>query len=218
MQQLLTANVAINLYWFGRHLERVETTLADAIRLFDAIIDTDAQAGTRYFSNLGVTLAYTGASDFLHEAIFGAHDANLYDIMVYARENAIICRSQIDADAFGEVIKLHELFESAAKGAHKIDFRFFDTALSLINEIWGALACGMERTISDQFIQLGKLVEKSDLNLRHAVDDAVTLSYIKEIAYIARHLAPEVVMPIDSVNLKANLPLFNGIINQIVIE
>ncbi len=218
MEQLLSANVAINLYWFGRHLERVETTLNDVIALFDPIIDTDKEAGKRYFANLGVTLSYSGASEFLNESIFGDHSANLGIVMGYARENAVICRSQIDTDAFGEVIKLNELFESAMKSTHPIDYRFFDTALSLINEIWGALSCGMERRLSDHFIQLGKLVEKSDLNLRHGEAKKTTLSYMKEIAYTARLLASDVEIAIDESDLQGNMPTINGVIDRIVVE
>lgn len=35
MEQLLTANVATNLYWFGRYLERIEATLLEVIEAFD---------------------------------------------------------------------------------------------------------------------------------------------------------------------------------------
>ena len=33
MEQLLTANVANNLYWFGRYLERIEATLIEVVIL-----------------------------------------------------------------------------------------------------------------------------------------------------------------------------------------
>ena len=38
MEQLLTANVANNLYWFGRYLERIEATLIEVVIAFDAVI------------------------------------------------------------------------------------------------------------------------------------------------------------------------------------
>lgn len=218
MGQLLTANVATNLYWFGRHLERIESMLGDAIALFDVIIDTDNGAGEAHYGKLGASFEYAGASDFLHKAVFGDHPANLNTVMEYARENAIICRSQIDADAFGEVIKLHELFGHAAKSAHPIDYRFVDAALSLINEIWGALSCGMERRKSDHFIQLGKLVEKTDLNIRLQSDEETTLSYFAEIAHTVSLVAQDITMTIDETDLAANLGTVNSLIHKIVIE
>ena len=218
MEQLLTANVATNLYWFGRYLERVETTLKDTMALFDLIIDSEKEAGKAYFAELGIALEYANASHFLHGAVFGGHEGNLHVLMEQARENAIICRSQIDTEAFGEVIKLHELFEHAAKGPGAIDTRFFDHTLSLINEIWGALSCGMDRRLSDHFIQLGKLVEKSDLNLRHGKEPRVTHSYIKEIIYTAKQLAPDAEVAIDPTDPAACITALNGLIGKIVTE
>ena len=45
MEQLLTANVATNLYWFGRYLERIEATLLEIVYAFDSIIDTNKDCG-----------------------------------------------------------------------------------------------------------------------------------------------------------------------------
>ena len=45
MEQLLTANVATNLYWFGRYLERIEATLIEIVIAFDEVLDTDKNKG-----------------------------------------------------------------------------------------------------------------------------------------------------------------------------
>ncbi len=215
---MLTAHVATNLYWFGRHLERVESTLKDINRLFDVVIDTDKNAGVAYFEELGTTLSYENASEFLHNAIFGEHDGNLYETMVYARENVIICRSQIDADAFGEVIKLHQHFAQMQNSAHYVDYGFVDMALSLINEIWGALSCGLKYGLSDSFIQLGKLVEKADLNIRHSRDRNQTLSYLDEITYTLEAIDDILDIRFNKKNLNLNLKILNSLIDKIIIN
>lgn len=218
MGQLLTANVAGNLYWFGRHLERIESTLKDINALFDIVIDTDKSAGTAHYERLGVDLTYTSASTFLTNAVFGDHAANLRQVMENARENVIICRSQIDAEAFGEVIKLHEFFSSGDHTLHGIDYRFADTALSLINEIWGALSCGIEHRLSDAFINLGKLVEKTDLNLRHNRNEEQTKSMLNDIVYTTQVLSPDLEIAFDPDDLLANMEPVNALITKIIVE
>lgn len=51
MEQLITANVATNLYWFGRYLERIEATLLEIVTASDKIIDTDKEAGVKLLRN-----------------------------------------------------------------------------------------------------------------------------------------------------------------------
>lgn len=49
MEQLLTGNVATNLYWFGRYLERIEATLLEVVTAFDKTIDIDKDCGKKPF-------------------------------------------------------------------------------------------------------------------------------------------------------------------------
>ncbi|MBU0720322.1 alpha-E domain-containing protein [bacterium] len=181
MEQLLTANVATNLYWLGRHLERVETTLMKVIEAYDKIIDVDKDAGVLLYKNFNIDLKYGNSLDFLKEAILGEHSANLLNIMINARENAIICRSQIDTDAFGEIIELHALFDNASKKSAPVDYRLVDTALSLIREIWGSLSKSEHRKNSDNFSRLGKLVEEVDFHLRFENDKDIIAMVVHDI-------------------------------------
>ena len=218
MEQLLTTNIATNLYWFGRHLERVEATLIDVLKLFDVVIDTDKEAGQRYYARLGVDLSYENASQFLDNAIFGDHPANLADTMRNARENAIICRSQIDADAFGETIKLYQIFDHASRSAIYVDYRFVDDALSLINEIWGILSRGLLRRKSDHLIRLGRLVEKVDMYLRYDTADEELSEYLNNILITAQKIAPEAKLSIYEKDEETNLDAINDLINHLVTE
>ena len=77
MEQLLTANVANNLYWFGRYLERIEATLLEVVYAFDKIIDTNKDCGKDIYKKLDIDLEYSNAKEFLNVAIFGNHHANL---------------------------------------------------------------------------------------------------------------------------------------------
>lgn len=190
-QQLLTANVATNLYWLGRHLERIELSLFEINKAYDMIIDVDKEAGVKLYKKYGIDLEYTSALDFLAQAIRGEHPANLADIMVNARENAIIGRPNIDAAAFGEVIELHELLHKISKNTLPIDYNDIDTALSLISEVWGAYEKRGHRRCSDYFLKLGKLIEEVDFRLRFNKEMEMTDLIIEDINMMFKILDPD---------------------------
>lgn len=187
-QQLLTANVATNLYWLGRHLERIELSLFEINKAYDKIIDVDKDAGVKLYKKYGITIEYTSALDFLAQAIRGDHPANLANIMVNARENAIIGRPNMDASAFGEIIELHELLQTMSKCTLPIDYNDIDTALSLISEIWGVHEKKGHRRCSDYFLKLGKLIEEVDFRLRFHKDMEMTDIILKDINMIFKIL------------------------------
>jgi uncharacterized alpha-E superfamily protein len=191
MEQLLTANVANNLYWFGRYLERIEATLIEVVIAFDEVLDTDKNKGKEFYKKLEIDIQYETAKEFLKVGICGNHDANLNLLMGYARENAIICRSLMDTEAFGSVIELSNLLKHSCNNTFDLDYEFIDKVQSLISEIWGELTRKQHRNTSDYFIRLGKLVEKVDLHLRLEKDKEFSLIIMEEIDKIVTILAPD---------------------------
>ncbi len=184
MENYITANVANNLYWFGRHIQRVEVMLHEILFTYDKIIDIDKEAGVKLYEKVGVELSYKNAMDFFQQAVFGKHGANLDTLMESARENAIISRNYINADAFGEIIELRAMFKAASACKECIDYKFIDTALSLISEIWGQLQKKKFKRNSDYFMKLGKLVEEADFHFRFGKRKHLAMAIIDDINII----------------------------------
>ncbi len=220
MEQLLTANVATNLYWFGRYLERIEATLLEVVYHFDKIIDIDKDSGKDFYKKIGIDIEYENARDFLNEAIFGEHNSNIYELMASARENAIISRLNMDTEAFGSVIELADLLKHSNHSSFYIDCRFIDYILSLISEIWGELTRRQKRNNSDYFIRLGKLVEKVDFHLRLGKDKEFSLVVMEEIDKIVKILAPDAKFKPHDENDSYDeiLTSINAKINKIIVE
>jgi uncharacterized alpha-E superfamily protein len=184
MEQLLTANVATNLYWLGRYIERAESTLTQILVAYDAVIDVDKNAGIELYENFSVEIAYTNAQDFLEQAIFGDHTANLETLTGYARENAIISRNHLNTEAFGEIIALHALFQKYSNNLRETDYKLIDNALSLISEMWGEISKTQYRKVSDYFLRLGQLVEKADFNFRFDKNKEIGMAIVEDIENI----------------------------------
>ena len=219
MEQLLTANVATNLYWFGRYLERIEATLLEIVTASDKIIDTDKEAGVKLFKKLEIDIEYKNTKDFLNVAIFGNHDSNINNLIEYARENAIISRADMYTEAFGSVIELSNLIKHGSYLPH-VDCSFLDEVLSLISSIWGKLTRRQKRDTSDYFIRLGKLVEKVDFHLRLEKNKEFSLVLMEEIDKIVSILAPDAVFkPHDEKDsYEVILNSINAKINKIIVE
>ena len=217
MEQLLTANVATNLYWFGRYLERIEATLLEIVDAFDSIIDTNKDCGKELYKKFGVDLEYSCSRDFLNKAVFGNHHANLHTLIAYAKENAIICRSNMDTEAFGSVVELANLLKHSGLD---VDCAYIDRALSLISEIWGELTRKQHRYASDYFIRLGKLVEKVDFHLRLGKDKEFSLVVMEEIDKIVTILAPDSKFKPHDENDSHEVIMnsINAKINKIIVE
>lgn len=220
MNQIMTANVASNIYWLGRYLERVESTLLAIDIIYDNIIDVDFDAGKTFYKNLGIEISYDHASDFMYEAILGDHDANLKLLLDFLRENAIISRSYIDLEAFGSIIQLHDLFTEIASKEKNIDFIFIDEALSLISEIWGEFTRNETRNVDDYFLKLGKYVEKVDFHLRIGKKKEYAIRMKDEIDEIVYILSPRAKIKPYKINdsVETILELINERISIIITE
>ena len=187
-KQYLTANRAVNLYWLGRHVKRLEIEMVAIDETFLKIIDTNKEAGRELFKKLGVDLNYKNVSDFLHEAIFAEHQSNLYMIVQNIRENAIMSRNYLPQDAFTSIIELYQLFKVNKNSIHQVNYNFIDIVLNIILRIWGAMHQFLQYQSSYDFIRFGRLVEKVDLSLRLEEQTEFTLLLIDDIDAIALRL------------------------------
>jgi len=223
MEKYITGNVATNLYWLGRYLERTAITLREISIAYDEIIDIDKDAGVKLYAKFDVELEYKNAYGFLKEAIYGKHNANILDMLTNARENAIICRHLLDSEAFGEIIELHALFLSTFNNHLEIDYKLIDHAQSLIGEIWNARSKRDNQELSDAFFRIGKIVEEADYRIRfHEEEEEIIASIFEEIDTLCKFLTEEhevlpQAVPMDGKTQDERLTTLNEKIDKIIV-
>ena len=220
MTATLSAFSASSLYWFGRYTQRIEGMLFALMEAHDRVIDQQFPAGQDLMKKLGVTISYEDASEFLEEAVYGDHTANLLTCADNARENAIIIRNHIPDGAFVAVNKIWRLFKEQEQSLHAIDIIFLENEiLSLLRTVWGSLRQQTLRGIGDELIEFGRIIERIDLYIR--TQDDLNYVLIQQEALnrighrVSRSYKPAAVGHSDKTRL---LQSFNSLIDTIITD
>lgn len=161
----LSPRMADALVWLGRYQQRLETLGKEILVQFDAVIDKDVTAGSRLFKQLGVELNYQCATDFLKQACYANHAANLYVISAQARENAITVRDLLSDSLFGSVNGVYDALKKH-QADDNLDAYELEQLFSEIEYFWGRLSTRLVKSRAAQFILLGQAIEMIDLKLR----------------------------------------------------
>ena len=171
----MLSRAAERMYWFGRYLERVESTalllrvntslaldLPDASHVWDSLVKvTGDEAGfaarytVRSEQNVVKFLAQTGS-------------ASIRASLQQARENARSSREMMPSEAWAKVNRLHNHLarhlDKAFKrqGRHGLLTHLVDSCA----ELRGYLAGSMSVSAPYSFIQLGRHLERADMTTR----------------------------------------------------
>jgi len=161
----LSPRMADALVWLGRYQQRLETLGKETLLQFDAIIDRDPLAGKALFAKLGAELDYACATQFLHEACYGQHNASLLMLSAQARENATIIRDLLSESLFGSVNSVYYALKAQENNA-SLDAYQLTQLLTEIEYFWGRLSTRLVKSRSAQFILFGQSLEMIDLKMR----------------------------------------------------
>jgi uncharacterized alpha-E superfamily protein len=136
------------------------------------ILDKDINDGKNLFTNLGIDINYNSATEFLKEAIFGNHSANIFECIKSARENAILVRDKMPHRAFMFINELYIDYIDA-KDSDEVGMFWLENTLKDIDSIWGNLDLGLIESTPIMFMEVGRFVERIDLNIRFNSFDAI---------------------------------------------
>lgn len=153
------------LYWLGRYLERVYTTLQLFDRCYDSMIDSDPFAYREFCGRLSIPDIYAGPADFVERYLFAPENPDsIASNLGRAYDNAIVLRECISSLALSYVqTALDAMTAGRASRAHcLVSIGVCDRILSF----WGAVDDRCHALECRNILKAGKHMERLNLYLR----------------------------------------------------
>lgn len=164
-----------NLFWLGRYVERVFTTLNSFFKYADRFIEGGQAAYEKYLADINVPNIYEDADDFFHRYVFDLSNPDSINANLdRALGNGIVLREEIKTPSLSYLQMAMDRFESC-EGTTQIRYDMLPVR-DAIYAFWGSIDNNMTDQEGSKIIYLGKMVERVDLYLRlgYPVEDIST--------------------------------------------
>ena len=93
-----------NLFWLGRYVERVFTTLRVFSEYYDKMIDKDENAYIDLCNKLGIENTYSYKQEFITKYLFDENDPNsVMSNLLCAYDNAVVMRNEISSETLSYI-------------------------------------------------------------------------------------------------------------------
>ncbi|MBP0958206.1 MAG: alpha-E domain-containing protein [Oscillospiraceae bacterium] len=154
-----------NLFWLGRYVERVFTTLNSFFKYADRFIEGGQEAYEKYLADINVPDIYKSSEDFFHRYVFDMSDPNsIISNLDRALGNGIVLREEIKTPSLSYLQMAMDKFKSC-EGTDKIRYDMLPVR-DAIYAFWGSVDNNMTNAEALRVIHLGKSVERADMFLR----------------------------------------------------
>lgn len=154
-----------NLFWLGRYVERVFTTLNSFFNYADRFIEGGQAAYEKYLVDINVPDIYKNSEDFFDRYVFDLSDPNsIISNLDRALGNGIVLREEIKTPSLSYLQLAMDKFK-ACRGTTKIRYDMLPVRDDLY-AFWGSIDNNMTNSEALRIVHLGKAVERVDMYLR----------------------------------------------------
>ncbi|MGN0689360.1 MAG: alpha-E domain-containing protein [Oscillospiraceae bacterium] len=154
-----------NLFWLGRYVERVFTTLNSFFKYADRFIEGGQAAYEKYLADINIPDIYKDSEDFFDRYVFDMSDENsIISNLDRALGNGIVLRDEIKTPSLSYLQMAMDKFK-ACRGTNKIRYDMLPVRDALY-AFWGSIDNNMTNPDALRIIHLGKSVERVDMYLR----------------------------------------------------
>lgn len=162
---IISVEKSDHLFWLGRYVERVFTTLNTFFTYYDRMLDTEKEAYKRFCERLSIPDTYENQEDFVQKYLFSKEDGNsVYSSMERAYDNAVVLRDELSSRTLSYIqLALDCMERHAGSGAFAYDLQ---PVLDDLFAFWGCLDDNVEDEECRNIIKCGKYLERLDLYMR----------------------------------------------------
>ncbi|MCD7825057.1 MAG: alpha-E domain-containing protein [Clostridiaceae bacterium] len=149
------------LYWLGRYLERVYTTVLNFKTSYDIMIEEGAEY-EKYCKHFDIPNIYTDTEDFLTKYPFGEENPDsIINNLKRAYDNGIELREEIGSESLAYIqLAIYAMNRAAQSEAPMMEFqKLSDDILAF----WGCIDDMIEDENTRNLLKVGKRVERIDL-------------------------------------------------------
>ncbi|MGN0606204.1 MAG: alpha-E domain-containing protein [Oscillospiraceae bacterium] len=177
-----------NLFWLGRYVERVFTTLNSFFKYADRFIEGGQEAYEKYLSDINVPDIYENSDEFFDRYVFDISDPNsIISNLDRALGNGIVLRDEIKTPSLSYLQLAMDRYNKC-KGTNKIRYDMLPVRDALY-AFWGSVDNNMTDAEALRIIHLGKSVERADMYLRLGYPSEDIFAQIDNlIKHVSRHL------------------------------
>lgn len=150
------------LYWLGRYLERVYTTMRLYFVTYDSMIDQLGQEYDEFCRRLDIPNIYTSPEDFCRRYSFDESDCNsIISNLKRAYDNAIVLREEIGSESLSYIqLSIYEMQKAAGSAAPLMEFQ---RVLDNLMAFWGVSDDMILSENVRNILKVGKRVERIDM-------------------------------------------------------
>ena len=154
-----------NLFWLGRYIERVNTTLKIFTEYYDRMIDKDEKYYEDFCSKLGIANKYSYKQEFIRNFLFDENDPNsVMHNLLAAYDNAVIMRNELSSETMSYVQMAVDALEKDKYSNAPI--LKLQQVFDYIFAFWGSADDYVESETSRNILKFGRSVERLDLYTR----------------------------------------------------
>lgn len=150
------------LYWLGRYLERVYTTMRLYFVTYDSMLDQPGEKYAEFCRQLDIPNIYHSREDFCQRYSFDETDCNsMISNLKRAYDNAIVLREEIGSESLGYIqLSIYEMQKAAKSDAPLIEFQ---KVLDNLMAFWGVSDDIILSENIRNILKVGKRVERIDM-------------------------------------------------------
>ena len=154
-----------NLFWLGRYVERVFTTLKAFTECYDTMIDINDDEYVNFCARLGIANNYSCRQEFISSFLFDANDpSSIYSSLIHAYDNAVEMRNVISSDTLSYLQLAVDIMEKS-RGSNAPLLKVQEVT-DWIFAFWGSADDNIEAESSRNILKFGRSIERIDLYTR----------------------------------------------------